>query len=202
MHDDVPVHDSSEPMTDELLLSVVQRLREPVAASAGFDQWIMTEIRAGDAKEHQDQSARARTRSWVSRHVEWLATGALLTIAVATIIILRATVHVSDVHPHIRTASIPVAPTRPAVRFAFTAPDAHTVTVVGTFNGWDTHATPLHRDDAGVWSADIPLEPGRYAYLFVVDGQRWVLDPSAARDAADDFGTRNSVVMVASAARE
>ncbi|HMG19248.1 MAG TPA: hypothetical protein VK573_11025, partial [Gemmatimonadales bacterium] len=29
------------------------------------------------------------------------------------------------------------------VRFVLTAPDAHDVTVAGTFNQWDSHATPL-----------------------------------------------------------
>jgi 1,4-alpha-glucan branching enzyme len=78
-----------------------------------------------------------------------------------------------------------------------TAPQASSVTVAGTFNGWDTHATPLRRAANGEWRVDLPLGAGRYNYMFVVDGQRWVLDPSAARDAADDFGTANSVVMVA-----
>jgi hypothetical protein len=88
------------------------------------------------------------------------------------------------------------------VRFAFSAPEAHSVTIVGTFNGWDTHATPLHRDREGIWRVNVPLEAGRYAYMFIVDGKRWVLDPSAARDASDDFGTPNSVVMVSSAVKE
>ena len=46
----------------------------------------------------------------------------------------------------------------PGIRFAFSAPDAHSVAVAGTFNGWDTHATPLRREAGGVWSVNVPLD--------------------------------------------
>lgn len=197
-------------MNDEMLCSIASKLREPVTASAGFDEWVMAEIRAGEASQNPvNTSAWTRTRSWVSRRAEWLATGALLTVAVVTIVVLRMTVQVSATPAHDTQATSPqgVASGTPmthgtSVRFTFSAPEAHSVTVAGTFNGWDTHATPLHRESGGVWSVSVPLDAGRYAYMFVVDGKRWVLDPFAARDASDDFGMPNSVVMVASAMRE
>jgi hypothetical protein len=196
--------------SDEMLSSIAGKLREPVTASAGFDEWVMAEIRAGEADRNPvNPSALARTRSWVSRRAEWLATGALLTIAAVTIVVLRMTVQVPVTPEHDTRATHAqgvVSGTDlthgTGVRFTFSAPEAQSVTVAGTFNGWDTHATPLHREAGGVWSVSVPLDAGRYAYMFVVDGKRWVLDPSAARDASDDFGTPNSVVMVASATRE
>ncbi len=82
------------------------------------------------------------------------------------------------------------------VRFVLTAPEARAVTVAGTFNHWDSHATPLVRSGAGgLWTATITLPAGQHQYAFVVDGVRWVPDPAAP--AVDDgFGRRNSVLTL------
>ena len=42
-------------------------------------------------------------------------------------------------------------------------------------------ATPMTRDERGVWIATVPLAPGRHAYVFVVDDTVWVTDPRAER---------------------
>jgi 1,4-alpha-glucan branching enzyme len=82
------------------------------------------------------------------------------------------------------------------VRFVLVAPDAHQVTVAGTFNQWDAAATPLVRSGtAGVWTATLSLPAGEHQYAFVVDGARWVPDPSAPA-VNDGFGRRNSVLAL------
>ena len=90
----------------------------------------------------------------------------------------------------------PVAPTLITVRFVLVAPEAHAVSLAGTFNQWDSHATPLVRSGpAGVWTATLNLPAGQHQYAFVVDGQQWVPDPAAP--AVDDgFGRRNSVLTL------
>ena len=82
------------------------------------------------------------------------------------------------------------------VRFVLHAPGAKRVTVAGTFNQWDQNAAPLiPAGTDGVWVTTLALPVGQHQYAFVVDGQRWVADPSAP--AVDDgFGRRNSVVAV------
>jgi 1,4-alpha-glucan branching enzyme len=55
-------------------------------------------------------------------------------------------------------------------------PNAKQVCVAGTFNDWQPAATPLHDCGGGRWILDIPLQPGRYEFRFVVDGQ-WSDDP-------------------------
>jgi 1,4-alpha-glucan branching enzyme len=52
------------------------------------------------------------------------------------------------------------------------------------------------RRDGGVWTVDIPLRPGVYSYMFVVDGTAWVTDPDAESFQDDGFGNRNAVVRV------
>jgi 1,4-alpha-glucan branching enzyme len=54
-------------------------------------------------------------------------------------------------------------------------PDAQ-VALVGDFNNWDEHATPMHHAGDGVFEASVPLVPGSYQYKFIVNGRRR-LDP-------------------------
>lgn len=62
------------------------------------------------------------------------------------------------------------------ILFRCRAAQAHEVSVVGRFNGWDDFATPMKRDRNGVWNASVELDAGRWPYLFVVDGE-WMRDP-------------------------
>lgn len=82
-----------------------------------------------------------------------------------------------------------------AVTFEIRLPaSAEEVAIVGDFNGWDEHATPMVRDGAG-WSARVPLPPGRHVYAFVVDGNRWLVDPLAPQVPDAGFGPANALVV-------
>ena len=81
------------------------------------------------------------------------------------------------------------------VPLKFTAPTAKHVCVAGTFNDWKTSATPLKPGTGGVWMGELKLKPGRYEYLFVVDG-KWMPDPAAPESVPNPFGGMNSVVSV------
>ncbi len=83
------------------------------------------------------------------------------------------------------------------VRLVLLQPSAHSVSVAGDFNGWNPAQTPLERSDGGMWTATIPLKPGRYQYMFVIDGKQWMADPLAAEEATDGFGAQNAVLDVA-----
>ena len=86
---------------------------------------------------------------------------------------------------------------REVVRFELSAPTASRVALVGSFNQWIPVATPLQRDSSsGKWIVSLRLPPGRHVYAFVVDGDVKA-DPTAPRAADDDFGSANSVVLVA-----
>ena len=78
--------------------------------------------------------------------------------------------------------------------FSIVAPDARTVSVAGSFNRWDPDSRPLSGPDRfGRWAITIDLPPGRYEYLFVIDGREWVLDP-AAPSVDNGLDGRNSIV--------
>jgi len=82
--------------------------------------------------------------------------------------------------------------------FVVVAPRATTVSLVGDFNDWDAARTPMQRvrKDESVWTAVIPLTPGRYRYAFLVDGVRWLADPAAPAARDDEYGAPSSVVTV------
>lgn len=73
--------------------------------------------------------------------------------------------------------------------------EAKSVSVAGSFNGWNPQKTPLHRNANGRWAGDVMLEPGRHEYLFVVDG-KWLPDPKAREQVGNPFGGHNSVIVV------
>lgn len=75
-----------------------------------------------------------------------------------------------------------------------TAEAARQVALVGDFTGWEGQHT-LEEVAPGVWSIVIALEPGIYEYGFLVDGERWMLDPLAPQ-VADGFGGTNSRIAV------
>ena len=81
-------------------------------------------------------------------------------------------------------------------------PKARTVQAAGDFNGWNPQATPLEPASNGAWTVTIALEPGRYEYQFVVDGDQWIADPFAVEQSEDGFGSRNAVLDVRPAPEE
>ena len=83
------------------------------------------------------------------------------------------------------------------VRFELLAPEASSVSLAGSFNGWSQDAIPLVPSTAaGIWTATVPLGLGSHEYMFVVDGRRWIADPTAHAQVEDGFGQTNSVIVV------
>ncbi|MEX0912764.1 MAG: glycogen-binding domain-containing protein, partial [Gemmatimonadota bacterium] len=76
------------------------------------------------------------------------------------------------------------------VQFRLDAPGAQRVELAGSFTDW-APAHQLHETGAGVWTVVVPLEPGVHDYTFVIDGERWIVDPNAP-SVEDDFGGSNS----------
>jgi 1,4-alpha-glucan branching enzyme len=81
------------------------------------------------------------------------------------------------------------------VCFELIQPNAKTVFVAGSFNDWRPETTPLTPAGNGRWVGDLAVKPGRYEYLFVVDGQ-WLPDPNAKESVENPFGGKNSIIGV------
>jgi hypothetical protein len=74
--------------------------------------------------------------------------------------------------------------------------DAHSVSVIGSFNGWTPDNSSLREVSDGVWEISLHLPPGKYAYRFVVNNGRQVLDPHCPVQEADGYGGHNSVLYI------
>ena len=82
------------------------------------------------------------------------------------------------------------------VQFELEAPNASSVSVAGDFSDWQPAFSLEDPDGNGVWTARVPVEPGVYAYMFLVDETSWLTDPNAGRYQDDGFGNRNAVLAV------
>jgi 1,4-alpha-glucan branching enzyme len=79
--------------------------------------------------------------------------------------------------------------------FTYANLSARSVFVAGQFNNWSPTANPLQRNDAGLWTATIPLKAGKQPYKFVVDGE-WQVDSANPDSITDAEGNVNSVKTV------
>lgn len=71
---------------------------------------------------------------------------------------------------------------------------AQSVSIAGEFNGWDAQATPLTRLGSA-WTVELSLEPGEYAYKFVVDGvYESAVPPDVYTKWDGEFENRNLIV--------
>ncbi len=83
------------------------------------------------------------------------------------------------------------------VTFRLHAPDAQSVALAGSFNGWQPDELTLTGPDAtGHWSATVELPAGQHEYMFLVDGDEWRSDPTAPFFRPDGFGRNNAVIEV------
>ena len=81
------------------------------------------------------------------------------------------------------------------VRFIYTDSKARSVCVAGNFNGWSKGSDCMNKNGS-TWSLEKQLAPGRYQYLFVVDGQTWRKDPGAVLTESNGLGGENSILIV------
>jgi len=88
---------------------------------------------------------------------------------------------------------------RDAVKVTFYTADAITadcVHLVGDFNHWNEHATPMKPLKDGRFKVVIELAPNSaYEFRYLVDGQEWHNDWEAERYVPNPHGSDNSVVV-------
>lgn len=76
----------------------------------------------------------------------------------------------------------------------YNSEQAREVHIAGSFNHWNPEITGMVRVNRSRWLRALFLPPGRYEYLFVVDG-RCVADPRA-ESVPNVYGCVNSVLTV------
>ena len=190
-HDDL---DSME-QGDNVIERVVEELRRPLRVNTAlFDARVMDEVLRTPSGLRARIASLVQPRTFRISPLVALAAGLLFAVSVAGSVLY---VLPSSSHGVARTPAH-TAPGSPIVQFGFVAPHASSVALVGDFNDWDPRATPLRAaSTGGVWSVEVPIQPGRHLYAFVVDGTVWRPDPAAPKATGEDFGEPNSALTVA-----
>lgn len=140
---------------------------------------------------------RAIDLLWAPRALRWNLASAFAVCVVVIAATLAMARPWSSNSPPVAAVSIPASvPQQVLVRLVVVQPGARVVHAAGDFNGWNPTRTPLEQTANGAWAVTLPLEPGRYEYQFVIDGEQWVGDPFAPEQNDDGFGSRNAVLDV------
>ena len=196
----------SENNEDLMIARIARELKKPERINASFDARVMAEIRADRAPRLTAWQWLVRPRSIQISPLGGLGFAGALAASMMFALSLSdggagsgpsAGAAVSTLPPAVAIAQQPPVQT---IQFVLRAPRASSVTLVGDFNDWDTASTPMQKSAGDLWTITIPLTAGRYTYTFIVDGKRWVADPSAPRAPADEFGQPSSVVTVGASA--
>ena len=80
-------------------------------------------------------------------------------------------------------------------RFVIFLPQAREVALSGTFTEWQRlPMQPVGR--SGYWELNVPLSSGEHRYVFILDDDRRMPDPTQPHRERDDFGGENSIIRV------
>jgi len=150
--------------------------RDARAAASSADA-VMAQVRALGAPDQVPPSLLLERRPARTLRLAGLAAAAVLVAALSSIVtfgIIRSGATVD-------------------VRFVLVAPEARSVWLAADFNEWSSDGYALQKASDGTWEITVPLRKGKaYSYNFVIDGERWVVDPSAPARLDDGFGGSSS----------
>ncbi len=85
--------------------------------------------------------------------------------------------------------------TEQGIKFTYKNPTAEKVYIAGTFNNWNASQYLLIKDEEGIWTITLDLNPGQYQYKFIVDGV-WIADPENDATIDDGYGGTNSLLEI------
>ena len=154
-----------------------------------------TAVKAGAVPAVAVAPVAAKVVAPEARPTAPIAVKPVAPVAVKAVVPVAAKVVAPEVRPAAPVETKPVTPPKPKVVLELVNPAAKQVAVAGSFNNWQPERTPLKATGNGRWLGDLKVAPGRYEYLFVVDGQ-WLPDPNARESVQNPFGGRNSVLTV------
>ena len=115
------------------------------------------------------------------RALKWNMATAFAATAILALIFTQV---VRTGHAPVETAAVSQQEQLVTVTMNLHAPEAHHVSVAGTFNKWKADANVLTKQENGIWTISIPLKPGEYTYNFMVDSKP-IRDPNNRRTASE-----------------
>ncbi|MBI4720964.1 MAG: hypothetical protein HY770_07055 [Chitinivibrionia bacterium] len=64
---------------------------------------------------------------------------------------------------------------RKLITLSYVDRDAHSVSIIGSFNGWSPDHATMRRVSKNRWEVTVNLEPGKYTYRFLINNRQHVL---------------------------
>lgn len=199
----------SEHEIDPFIEEIAGELKRPVRFDSSFESRVMSAIDPSIVSSNEQR----KSTPWLLRprifYVSPLA-GMAVAAGLVAVITMSALQQVPNkgAEPTVVAIDEPTLPdpvftevsnaagvAKYAAPFTYIDANAKSVSVVGSFNGWDSARNALTKSTDSVWTTNIMLAPGRYEYQLVVDG-KLIADPSAQRTAKSEFGEANSVMIV------
>ena len=161
---------------------------QPAPAPSDFTQNLMAKISREEIQIQSSWTDRIKKRISIPR-LSFRLVGAAAVTALIVFFAFTFIFNTPDTYP-ICSAE---------VQFSLKINDdkAHTVAIAGDFNGWNPQTNILEDTEGdGIWTGTLKLEPGRYEYMFVLDGEKWFPDPNALRYVKDGFGNKNAILEI------
>ena len=198
---------------DPVVRRAVDELRRMPAADADAVRRVVVAAAAARVTPADEpvELVAARTRSVRI----WSAIGMTAAAAIVGFLARGWSLSTRDVvtppapAPTVASAPAPVATTARLVassasdvvpipqQFVLENSHAHSVSVVGDFNRWNPASARMERSRNGtMWSAIVPVLPGRHMYGFMIDDSVFVLAPGRQKARDPDLGTDASVIVV------
>lgn len=183
-------HAEGRAAEEQRLRELIGTVRQDVTAPPALRAAVMREV------------ARLSVPAW-RRWADWLLRprpvsispawgGSLAFAATAAIVLVTSQLAPRGAEP-VADATVE----RAVTRFVLVAPEASSVHVTGDFAAWSADGIALQDlRGSGIWTVDVPLDPGTYQYTFIIDGAEWRPDPGAVAQVDDGFGQMNSLVVV------
>ena len=69
------------------------------------------------------------------------------------------------------------------------------VEIAGSFTNWQ-NVSLVPTGTSGYWEVSLELPAGEHRYTFIIDGSKYLPDPTVANRESDDFGSTNSILRV------
>lgn len=83
------------------------------------------------------------------------------------------------------------------VQFIYENKDAKKVHLIGDFNNWSKQGVQMQKiQDTHYWTVHVPLKEGIYKYVFLVDDEKWAVDPLSQIRVTDNLGIESSLIVL------
>ena len=99
-----------------------------------------------------------------------------------------------DFNPHTQTM-LSSEPATTLHRFVIHQQETEQVEITGSFTNWQRiPLVPTGTND--YWEISLKIPTGEHRYSFIVDGSRYLPDPTVATQESDDFGAANTILKI------